>query len=66
MYCACTPGIFSITLLFGVATFLQEITTVKELCPDSNVLENFEIKGGVERDGVSLVIKEQKRRELCG
>lgn len=25
--------------------------TVKELCPDSKVLEGFEMKGGVERDG---------------
>src|SRR5687768_16859359 len=33
--------------------------TVKELCPDSKVLEGFEMKGGVERDGQYLVIKDE-------
>lgn len=37
--------------------------TVKELCPNSKVLEGFEIKGGVERDGVYFVIKDKKKRE---
>ena len=37
--------------------------TVKELCPDSKVLEGFEMKGGVERDGEFLVIKDDKRKE---
>ena len=37
--------------------------TVKELCPDSKIMEGFEIKGGVERDGQLLVIKEEKARE---
>ena len=37
--------------------------TVKELCPDSKVLEGFETKGGIERDGKYLVIKDEKRRE---
>lgn len=37
--------------------------TVKELCPDSKVLEGFEIKGGVERDGVYFVIKDEKAKE---
>jgi len=37
--------------------------TVKELCPDSKVLEGFEIKGGVERDGVLFVIKDEKAKE---
>ena len=34
--------------------------TVKELCPNSNVLEGFSTKGGVERDGELLVIKGEK------
>lgn len=37
--------------------------TVKELCPDSKVLEGFEIKGGIERDGVYFVIKDEKAKE---
>ena len=37
--------------------------TVKELCPDSKIMEGFEIKGGVERDGVYLVIKDEKSQE---
>ena len=37
--------------------------TVKELCPDSKIMEGFEIKGGVERDGVYLVIKDEKAKE---
>jgi len=36
---------------------------VKELCPDSKVLEGFEMKGGVERDGQYLVIKDEKAKE---
>jgi flavodoxin len=45
---------------YGVGTSFQ---TVKELCPNSNVLEGFEMKGGVERDGVYLAIKDEKRKE---
>ena len=37
--------------------------TVKELCKNSNVLEGFTIKGGVERDGVYFVIKDEKAEE---
>ena len=37
--------------------------TVKELCPNSKVLEGLEMKGGVERDGVYFVIKDEKRKE---
>ena len=37
--------------------------TVKELCPDSKILEGFEIRGGVERDGKYLVIKDAKAKE---
>jgi flavodoxin len=37
--------------------------TVKELCPASNVLEGFSIRGGLERDGQYLVITNEKRKE---
>ena len=45
---------------YGAGSSFQ---TVKELCPNSNVLEGFEITGGVERDGVLLAIKDEKRKE---
>ena len=45
---------------YGVGSSFE---TVKELCPDSKVLEGFEIKGGIERDGKYLVIKDEKRKE---
>ena len=45
---------------YGVGTGFQ---TVKELCPNSKVLEGFEIKGGIERDGVYFVIKDEKAKE---
>src|SRR5690606_34151181 len=34
--------------------------TVKELCPDSKILEGFSAKGGVERDGVLFVMEGEK------
>ena len=40
--------------------------TVKELCPGSKVLEGLTIKGGVERDGVLLAIKDERRKEAEG
>ena len=45
---------------YGVGSGFQ---TVTELCPNSKVLEGFEMKGGVERDGVYLVIKDEKAKE---
>jgi len=45
---------------YGIGSSFQ---TVKQLCPNSNVLEGFTIKGGSERDGQYLVIKEEKRKE---
>jgi flavodoxin len=44
---------------YGVGTSFE---TVKELCKNSKVLEGFEIKGGVERDGVLFVIKDEKKK----
>jgi flavodoxin len=41
---------------YGIGSSFQ---TVKELCADSKVLEGFEMKGGVERDGIKLAIKDE-------
>ena len=45
---------------YGVGSGFQ---TVKELCPNSNVLKGFSIKGGIERDGVYFVMKGEKLKE---
>jgi flavodoxin len=45
---------------YGVGSGFE---TVKELCPHSKVLDGFEMKGGVERDGIYLAIKDQKAKE---
>ena len=45
---------------YGVGSGFQ---TVKELCPNSNVLKGFFIKGGIERDGVYFVMKGEKLKE---
>jgi flavodoxin len=45
---------------YGVGSGFQ---TVKELCPNSKILEGFEIKGGVERDGILFAIKDEKAKE---
>lgn len=45
---------------YGVGSGFE---TVKELCPNSNVLEGFSIKGGIERDGVLFVMKDEKAKE---
>lgn len=45
---------------FGVGSSFE---TAKELCPNSKVLEGFTMKGGIERDGVYFVIKDEKAKE---
>ena len=45
---------------YGIGSSFQ---TIKELCPDSKILEGFEIKGGVERDGIYFVFKGEKANE---
>jgi flavodoxin len=45
---------------YGVGSGFQ---TVKELCNNSEVLEGFATTGGIERDGVFLVIKDEKLKE---
>jgi flavodoxin len=37
--------------------------TVRELCPQSTILEGFVTRGGIERDGQYLVIKEARGEE---
>ncbi|RFZ94616.1 flavodoxin [Mucilaginibacter conchicola] len=48
---------------YGVGTTFD---TVKELCPNSKVLEGFTTKGGVERDGVLFVMKGEKETQARG
>jgi flavodoxin len=38
--------------------------TVKELCPNSKVLEGFSTKGGIERDGVLFVMEGEKEKQV--
>jgi len=45
---------------YGVGSGFQ---TVKELCPNSKVLEGFSITGGIERDGILFVMKGEKAIE---
>ncbi|WP_240312768.1 flavodoxin [Flavihumibacter solisilvae] len=45
---------------YGIGSSFQ---AVKELCPNSKVLNGFTIQGGSERDGRYLVIKDKKRKE---
>ena len=45
---------------YGIGSSFE---TVRELCPNSKVLEGFEIKGGVERDGTMLAIKDQVAKD---
>ena len=50
---------------YGLGTSFQ---TVRELCPDSQILEGYSVKGGSERDGVFLALQgeraEQVREEI--
>ena len=46
---------------YGVGS---SFATVKELCPDSNVLEGFTTTGGIERDGIYLAIKDERAGEV--
>lgn len=46
---------------YGVGSSFQ---TVKDLCPKSAVLEGFSTKGGIERDGILFVMKDEKEIEV--
>ncbi|WP_316795677.1 flavodoxin [Pedobacter agri] len=43
---------------YGIGSTFE---TVKALCPESNVLDGFSVKGGVEKDGVLLAIQGDAR-----
>jgi flavodoxin len=45
---------------YGVGSGFE---TIKALCPGSKVIEGFEIKGGIERDGIYLAIKKERAKE---
>ena len=45
---------------YGIGSSFE---TVKELCKSSTVLEGFSMQGGVQRDGVYLVIKDEVAKE---
>ena len=45
---------------YGVGSGFQ---TVKEFCPNSTITEGFEIKGGIERDGILFVMEGEKETE---
>lgn len=42
----------------------SSFNTVKELCPNSEVLEGFSTRGGLERDGVLFVMEGEKEIEV--
>lgn len=46
---------------YGVGSSFQQ---VEERCPDCNILEGFSTKGGLERDGIYLDIKGERREEV--
>jgi flavodoxin len=52
---------FNTNARYGVGS---SFTTVKELCPASTVLDGFTTRGGIERDGVLLAIKEARAAEV--
>lgn len=46
---------------YGVGSGFE---TVKELCPDSQVLEGFSVEGGKERDGILFVMQGEKEKRV--
>lgn len=46
---------------YGLGTSFQ---TVRELCPNSQVLEGFSVKGGSERDGVFLALQGERAEQV--
>lgn len=45
---------------YGVGSSFDK---VKELCPNSKILQGFSIKGGVERDGILFVMEGEKEKQ---
>lgn len=46
---------------YGVGSSFR---TVEELCPESDILEGFSTRGGLERDGIYLAIKGGRRKKV--
>lgn len=46
---------------YGIGSSFE---TVKQLCPDSKVLEGFSTKGDVERDGILFVMEDDKEKQV--
>jgi flavodoxin len=46
---------------YGIGSSFE---TVKQLCPNSTVLEGFSTKGGIERDGQYLAIKDERAKQV--
>ena len=46
---------------YGIGSSFE---TVKQLCPNSNVLEGFSTEGGIERDGILFVMKGEKEKQV--
>lgn len=46
---------------YGIGSSFE---TVKQLCPNSKVLEGFSTKGGKEKDGVLLALKGDKEKQV--
>jgi flavodoxin len=46
---------------YGIGSTFETVTS---LCRNAKVLEGFTTKGGVERDGVLLAIKEERRKQV--
>jgi len=45
---------------YGIGSTFE---TVRQLCPDSKILEGYSTRGGLERDGQLLMIKDEKARQ---
>ncbi len=45
---------------YGIGSSFQ---TLKELCPNSTIIEGFSTKGGVERDGIYFVMEGEKEKQ---
>lgn len=46
---------------YGLGSSIRQI---EELCPNSNILEAFSVRGGLERDGIYLAIQGDRKEEV--
>ena len=42
----------------------SSIETIRQLCPNSTIMEEFSVKGGVERDGIYFVMEGKREVEV--